>query len=240
MDQKQNSMEAMIERYKTQLMDMKKQAGQRGIDPGVYTPKENELQESAVDIQAPMAASESPAQPPIPPDAQPDTESSPLDKQQMLSPEQDETTTPPMPRGWRSVADEQFSRLPTQAELTGQGYIKVQASIANGAMPISGAQVSVRQDGIELVLTVTDENGETEEIPLKAPSKALSEQYETVMRPYSVYDVFTDKDGYVPVRNLNVPVFDGIVSIQSVNMRRLPEDYRGEEDTFDESVLPRR
>ena len=40
MDQKQNSMEAMIERYKAQLLDMKKQAGQRGVDPGVYTKKE--------------------------------------------------------------------------------------------------------------------------------------------------------------------------------------------------------
>ena len=71
---------------------------------------------------------------------------------------------------------------------------------------------------------------------MKAPPKALSEQYETELRPYSVYDVYTDKDGYVPVRNLNVPVFDGIVSIQGVSMRRLPDDYKGEEDVYDESA----
>ena len=46
----------------------------------------------------------------------------------------------------------------------------------------------------------------------------------------------SDKDGYVPVRNLNVPVFDGIVSIQGVSMRRLPDDYKGEEDVYDESA----
>lgn len=227
MDQKQNSMEAMIERYKAQLLDMKKQAGQRGVDPGVYTKKEPAAISEPEAVQAfqetQAETQEQQTVPAVPDTPEPDT-----------APQPESGTAPP--KGWRSIPNERFSRLPEEAELTGQGYIKAQVSIASGAMPVAGAKVSIRQDGVELTASLTNQSGETEEIPLKAPPKALSEQYETELRPYSVYDVYTDKDGYVPVRNLNVPVFDGIVSIQGVSMRRLPDDYKGEEDVYDESA----
>ena len=52
---------------------------------------------------------------------------------------------------------------------------------------------------------------------LAASMRYLSQRY---TMPYKDVYKRQDKDGYVPVRNLNVPVFDGIVSIQGVSMRR--------------------
>ena len=107
------------------------------------------------------------------------------------------------------------------------GYLIVQVSAADEGIPIANAQVVVSKliDSEEHLVQVlyTNENGRTEMIELPAPPKANS------LRPgysgdvYSRYNIRTSKPGFVPVNDINVPIFSGQRSIQPVNMIPLEE-----------------
>ncbi|MBQ8552415.1 MAG: hypothetical protein IJ428_06345 [Clostridia bacterium] len=106
------------------------------------------------------------------------------------------------------------------------GYLIVNVSTARGAIPLSGAAVTVMYEepagsSIFTVLT-TDMSGKTSKIELPAPARALSEVPGNI-KPYSTYTLQIEKDGYYTVTNTNVPVFAGVTSIQPVEMLPLAE-----------------
>jgi len=107
----------------------------------------------------------------------------------------------------------------------GTGYLKVRTTYADGAFPVEGAVVLIlSEDGTDIASLRTDRSGITETISLSAPPSSLSQTPEnggTV--PYSVYTVQISKDGFYPVNDYSVPVFDGITAIQSANMIPLSE-----------------
>lgn len=105
------------------------------------------------------------------------------------------------------------------------GYLRVQAVTADGAFPVEGAAVIVTDsDGGTVASLRTDRSGLTETIPLFAPSASLSQAPENGgTLPYSTYTVEISKDGFYPVEDYSVPVFDGITSIQRANMIPLTE-----------------
>ena len=102
------------------------------------------------------------------------------------------------------------------------GYLKITTTIARRAIPIEGARCVVSKDigGERRIFydVYTDEDGSTEKLPLPAPDKSFSEQPESNHRVSASYDIEVTKPGFVPVTDLNVPIFDGILSIQSVNL----------------------
>ena len=111
-------------------------------------------------------------------------------------------------------------------QLPSVGYLIVNASTARGAIPLSGATVTVYYDepdntSIATVLE-TDTSGKTPKIELPAPSRTLSESPGSI-KPYSTYTLQIDKDGYYRITNTSVPVFAGITSIQPVEMIPLAE-----------------
>lgn len=111
------------------------------------------------------------------------------------------------------------------------GYLIVKVSTAQGAIPLSGASVSIRgetSDSDILYSLTTNADGQTERVSLPTPSKASSESPGNI-RPYATYSIDVFKDGYLPLYFQNVPVFASVLSIQPAVMIPAPEgvaDYR--------------
>ena len=107
------------------------------------------------------------------------------------------------------------------------GKIVVKVSSADGAIPIEGATVAVRVedgDGTGIVaIKTTNESGETGEVIIGTPSPSLSLSPDPAAIPYSLASVEVTAYGYYSTANINVPVFPGVTTVQSVNMYPLPE-----------------
>jgi len=99
------------------------------------------------------------------------------------------------------------------------GFLKIQAQTADGAFPIEGAVVTVTDGEGRLIASLrTDISGLTETLALEAPESSLSQSPQSETVPYSTYTVVVTRDGYYPIEEYSVPVFDSITSIQRVNM----------------------
>ena len=125
-----------------------------------------------------------------------------------------------------------------QAENPGTGTLKVQVFTAKGAIPLERAAVYVTKEfnGQPRVFFsgVTDADGIVDGIRLRAPSRQESQQPEEEP-PYASYDIYVDAAGYRPEEFKGVPIFDGVQSIQPVNMtpqndEELPPEVTVEEE----------
>ncbi len=109
----------------------------------------------------------------------------------------------------------------------GTGFLKIQASTADGAFPIPGAVVTVTDsEGKSIATLRTDASGITETIGLPAPALFLSQSPESSYPekpPFSTYTVVIRKDGYYGIDDYSVPIFDSITSIQKANLIPLTE-----------------
>lgn len=108
-------------------------------------------------------------------------------------------------------------------EKTGIGYIRMRVYTANGALPVEGAEVTVTLDedggesGRVLAVLRTDASGLTPTVFVPAPPRSLS-LAPGRERPYSTVNVEVKKSGFYTVENVGIPVFDGSLSRQDVNM----------------------
>lgn len=102
------------------------------------------------------------------------------------------------------------------------GYLRVNVRTTNGALPLGGALVIISEirDGTSSVLyqLYTDEGGATAPVSLFTPQKSLSAAPGALTLPFAEYNVKTVKEGYYSTENINVPVYPGITSVQTVNM----------------------
>lgn len=109
-----------------------------------------------------------------------------------------------------------------QNAMSGTGYLLVRVGTAQGAIPVQGAKVTVRDNlGMEVpgskgsVITVmtTDRDGRTERVALAAPPKGdgLSPGGSI---PYATYNIDVEAPGYYRQFFHAVPVYDTITSIQ--------------------------
>ena len=111
----------------------------------------------------------------------------------------------------------------------GEGYLVVRVATANGAIPIVGAQVTVRgaeESNSDYYRSFySGASGLTQKITLSAPLRSLSEEPSvTGARPYSLYSIDVFYDGYKDLFFVNVPIFDTITSIQPANMIPKPDN----------------
>lgn len=105
------------------------------------------------------------------------------------------------------------------------GYLQVQVTSANGAIPEEDALVLIfdyPEEGSgqlsNLLMTLrTDRSGQTPKVLLPAPPKSLS-QTPGGEKPYSAYNIEVSKDGFYGVEGVGVPIFDGVTSIQKINL----------------------
>ena len=101
------------------------------------------------------------------------------------------------------------------------GTLLFQVTGGQGAFPIPNAKVSIVKaltDRLTLSITVlTDESGKTVPISLPAPSKTLS-QSPNNGSVYASYEAEVTAEGYLPTEIKNLPIFDGVTTIQPVNL----------------------
>ena len=101
--------------------------------------------------------------------------------------------------------------------MTGKGYLKIWATEAGGTLPVRGVPVQIRNEAGDLLHVLrTGEGGLTPTVTLSAPAAAGSLQPDSAVRPYAAYRVSVEMNGYQPILEMIVPVFDGITSLQPV------------------------
>lgn len=122
---------------------------------------------------------------------------------------------------------------PPYDDMTGSGRIIFQVSTASGAVPLEGAQVTVREHrpggapdskGDTLAVLYTGNDGKTDPLTLPAPARALSmEQAPSgAPLPFALYDADVICADYYRQEYTRIPLFDGVTSIQRVDLVPLP------------------
>ena len=115
-----------------------------------------------------------------------------------------------------------------QKEAENVGYLVIRVSTARGAIPLENAAVSVRGNTPEtsgiVYSMATDRDGLTQKISLPTPAKALSDSPGNP-QPFSTWNIDVFKNGYVPVRFQNVPVYPSVVSVQPAVLVPVPENF---------------
>lgn len=90
------------------------------------------------------------------------------------------------------------------------GYLSIQARTANDAVPLEGVSVKVLDDeGNTLYTLTTDENGETQTVPLETVDKSFSRNPYYSGTPYNNYNVLAQAAGFNNLYVSNIPIFDG-------------------------------
>ena len=91
------------------------------------------------------------------------------------------------------------------------GSIRIYASVAGQAAPLSGVQVAVLDEsGVAVARLTTDEAGAAEAAALAAPDAAYSlQESNTTVRPYAVYRLQAEAAGWQSQLVDGVQVFDG-------------------------------
>ena len=123
-------------------------------------------------------------------------------------------------------------------EDSGAGTLRVQVLTANGALPVVGATVRVREylagTGAESLFRtlLTDESGLTPILSLPAPPAAASLTPDTA-RPFARYLVTVVKAGYYVSADAGATIFDGIRSLQPIYLvpESMPMPDGGREQT---------
>ena len=113
----------------------------------------------------------------------------------------------------------------TNPNQAGIGFLVVQVTTANTAIPLANAAVTLRESegGRVLYELRSGSDGRTERVGLPAPPRAESMR-PSAERPYAIYNVEVKLDNYENAFYQNVPVFDGITAIQQANLVPVPEN----------------
>lgn len=108
----------------------------------------------------------------------------------------------------------------------GTGFIAVNVRTGDDSAPVEGASVKFtgNHSGKSFILgsAVTDSSGKTPLFELPAPETEPLRPPGSGNRVYSMYDISVTAKGFFNVRSVDVPVFDGITSVQNFSMIPLP------------------
>jgi hypothetical protein len=114
----------------------------------------------------------------------------------------------------------------------GTGYLLVQVTTANTAIPLADAFVSISRDNEnnELLYTLrTGMDGRTPRVALSAPARKDSFTPSDIP-PFSTYNIVVEARGYGAADYNHVPIFDGITAFQQADLIPLPTN--GSPDGF--------
>lgn len=94
------------------------------------------------------------------------------------------------------------------------GYIIIQARTAHDAVPLNNVQISVLDDmGSSVYQLRTDENGETQKVPLETMDKRFSQNPYFTGIPYVSYNVLAQVSGFNELYVSDIPIYDGETAI---------------------------
>ena len=108
-------------------------------------------------------------------------------------------------------------------DLSEFGTLRVETVSSNMLYPVSNVHVIVYKalddDNYFIYDTYTDGSGVVKDLKLPAPSKSFSQSPENNdVKPYSTYNIYVEHPYFFNTLYENVPIFDGITSIQLVEM----------------------
>lgn len=107
------------------------------------------------------------------------------------------------------------------------GYLTIQARTAHDALPLGGASIRIlNAQGASVYELTTDENGETQAIPLEALDKSfsLSPYYSGI--PYTNYSVLVRAPGFNSLYVSDIPIYDGERAVLPVSLIPMQEKQR--------------
>lgn len=141
----------------------------------------------------------------------------------------------------RNTANQQPTDTPTDRstdrpsdQLAGQGKLVFQITTASGAIPLEGAEITLRptrsasdgNGGEVIAVLYSDRDGKSEVLTLPAPLRSLSLEpaKDGAPIPYALYNADVRMEGFYSQSYIRIPVFDGITSIQRASLIPLPEN----------------
>ena len=136
--------------------------------------------------------------------------------------------------------------LTPSRDTSGTGYMIIRTSTAMGAIPVKDAIINIShadQNNSDIILSLrSNSDGTTDKIPLSAPPKQFSSAPNRIS-PYSLYNLEVFADGYYSKNYVNIPIFDGITSYQSVELiplsaNQYSDNYSINAPTVNESFPP--
>lgn len=102
------------------------------------------------------------------------------------------------------------------------GGLQVNVTTLRRLYPVQGATITVftgPHENMTVIETdVSDESGKSGVFKLKTPARQLSQTAAAEGLPYAQYNLRVAADGFVEQINMNIPVFSGVVSVQSVDL----------------------
>lgn len=118
--------------------------------------------------------------------------------------------------------------------LDGSGRLKIQAFAADGVYPVVAANVKVYKKGFSYPYFegYTDSSGIIESIVLPAPL-GIATDLPPEIEPFSKYDIIITHPKFVTKKYLDVPIFNNINSIQTVQL--IPKSSYNTQDDITES-----
>ncbi len=114
----------------------------------------------------------------------------------------------------------------TAAKTDNTGTLVVSVTLARGSIPLENATVIISRAGEteeQLQTLTTDQSGRTAGISLPAQPLSLSQSPESAPESPSLYNIQVTLPGFYPELRINVPVFEGITSVQPIAMIPLAE-----------------
>lgn len=130
-----------------------------------------------------------------------------------------------------------------ERENTRTGQLRFRTFTARGALPVKDAVCVVTKDfgGETQVLSTqtTDMSGQTDIISLPAPPRSLSQTPDNTILPYALYDATIRAKGFESIVLKNIPIFEGILSVQNAALvpLALGENESDVGETIDEAVV---
>lgn len=151
--------------------------------------------------------------------------------------------------------DRQGAEPPPTQNMTGTGRLIFTVTTARGAIPLEGAQVTVRSHipqnstetnsadtgapigGDTWAVLYSGPDGKTETISLPAPAKSYSLEAQPAQAPlpYALYNAEVSLDNFYVQNYALIPLFDGITSVQQADLIPLPENGTSNGLTPDEN-----
>ena len=156
---------------------------------------------------------------------------------QPLPPSANAQTDPPRET---DSGKEPVQQMTESEDMSGEGRLAVRVFTADGAIPLEGAAVIIRDTpeagGGIVASLLTDRSGLTPVITLPAPPRELAQTPGNV-KPFSSYGIDVTLAGYYTPVYESVPIFDGITSVQSVAMIPLPENGYSDSRRPDSTII---
>ncbi len=95
------------------------------------------------------------------------------------------------------------------------GYLIIQVRTADGAVPLSGADIRILdEEGNTIRELTTDESGGTEAVSLETVDKSFSLSPDYTGTPYTAYDVLVRASGFDSLYISEIPIYEGETAIQ--------------------------